>query len=220
MDTWEALPLEEKNRFSRQIKSTLQNLQTVGQDHSHMATLPLGQPDTVPKKAYKRKRKTEESRALTANEIGIEGRLQQAREERRQARDTAIDEARRQQHPGNDSQLGPSAGFSLISDRVFDVDRDDYESPPPPPPPPRPTQRKPSKAPQAPPKSLSPTPPADDPPPSTAPPRLSRTGRIRTKTARKEEAQAAGYLPESQTRRWAEMWQKTTYTMKMSIQTI
>ena len=104
-----------------------------------MATLPLGQPDTVPKKAYKRKRKTEESRALTANEIGIEGRLQQAREEHRQARDTAIDEARRQQHPRNDSQLGPSAGFSLISDRVFDVDRDDYESPPPPPPPPRPT---------------------------------------------------------------------------------
>ena len=101
-----------------------------------MATLPLRQPDTVPKKAYKHKRKTEESRALTTNEIGIEGRLQQAREERRQAHDTAIDEARRQQHPRNDSQLGPSAGFSLISDRVFNVDRDDYESPPPPPPPP------------------------------------------------------------------------------------
>ena len=49
----------------------------------------------MPKKAYKRKRKIEESCALTANEIGIEGRLQQAREERRQARDTAIDEARR-----------------------------------------------------------------------------------------------------------------------------
>ena len=47
------------------------------------------------KKAYKCKWKTEESRALTTNEIGIEGHLQQAREERRQAYDTTIDKARR-----------------------------------------------------------------------------------------------------------------------------
>ena len=163
-----------------------------------MANLPLGQPDAVPKTTFKRKRQSEQSRALTTGESDIEERRQQAREERRQARDAAIDEARRQQHPGNDSQLGPSAGFSLISDIVFDIDQDDYESPPPPP---WPTQRKPLKAPRPPAKSLSPTPPADEPPPSTAPPRLSRTGRIRTKTARKEEAQAAGYLPESQDRR-------------------
>ena len=75
METWEALPLEKRNWFSCQIKSTLQNLQTVGQDHSHMATLLLEQPDAVPKKAYKCKWKIEESRALTTNEIGIEERL-------------------------------------------------------------------------------------------------------------------------------------------------
>ena len=147
IEIYEALPQKEKNRYSRQIKSTLQNLHTIGQSHSHMANLPLGQPDAVPKTTFKRKRQSEQSRALTAGESGIEERRQQAREERRQARDAAIDEARRQQHPGNDSQLGPSAGFSLISDIVFDVDRDDYESPPPPP---WPTQRKPLKAPRPP----------------------------------------------------------------------
>ena len=197
IEIYEALPQKEKNRYSCQIKSTLQNLHTIGQSHSHMANLPLGQPDAMPKITFKRKRQSEQSRALTAGESGIEEWRQQAREERRQARNAAIDEARRQQHSGNDSQLGPSAGFSLISDIVFNVDRDDYESPPPPP---WSTQRKPLKAPRPLAKSLSSTPPADESPPSIAPLRLSRIGRIRTKTARKEEAQAAGYLPESQDR--------------------
>ena len=98
-----------------------------------MTNLPLGQPDTMPKTTFKRKRQSKQSRALTAGESGIEERRQQAREERRQACDAAIDEARRQQHPGNDSQLELSAGFSLISDIVFNIDRDNYESPPPPP---------------------------------------------------------------------------------------
>ena len=64
----------------------------------------------------------------------------------------------------------------------------------------QPTYHKPSKGPQLSPKPLLPTPPIDEPLPSIAPPRLSRIGRIRTKTARKEEAQAMGYLPESQNR--------------------
>ena len=83
----------------------------------------------MPKTTFKRKRQSEQSRTLTVGESGIEERRQQAREKRRQARDAAIDEARRQQHPGNDSQLGPLVGFSLISDIVFDVNQDDYESP-------------------------------------------------------------------------------------------
>ena len=50
----------------------------------------------MPKTIFKRKRQSEQSRALTVGESGIEEWRQQACEERRQACDAAIDEARRQ----------------------------------------------------------------------------------------------------------------------------
>jgi hypothetical protein len=92
--TRDNLPLEERDRYNRQINDALKNLHKIGQSHAQVASLPLGQPDAVPKKTFKRKRQSESSRALTANEIGMKEQQQQDRQEQRQARDDAIDAAR------------------------------------------------------------------------------------------------------------------------------
>jgi hypothetical protein len=163
----DTLPLEERNRYTRQIADSLKNLQHIGEGHTKLASIPIGQPDTIPKRTFKRKRPTENSRGLTANEIGEKEQQQRQSRERIEARDRLIDEQRSEEtivvaiptSCTNDNK-------STLSARLL---------------------------------SRSPTPtPSTELPPSTAPPRISRTGRTIKKTEKKEKAQAAGLLPDSQ----------------------
>lgn len=120
------------------------------------------------------------ARAMTVAELRDQTKQQT---ERRQAQE----ECDRQILQERESQAGPSQGFQFINEAAFILDIDDLE----PPTPPRATSR----------RRISPPPSMSEPPPSTAPARLSGRGREVKKTAKKAEAQAAGYLPESQPRR-------------------
>ena len=164
----DTLPLEERNRYTRQIADSLKNLQHIGERHTKLASIPIGQPDIIPKRTFKRKRPTENSRGLTANEIGEKEQQQQQSRERIEARDRLIDK----QH--SEETIVVAIPTSCTHDNA-------------------------STSLSARPLSRSPTPtPSTELPPSTAPPRISRTGRTIKKTERKEKAQAAGWLPDSQ----------------------
>ena len=185
----DALPAGERERFTEQIQTNFTNLLRAAQTTIEQASLPRDSPDVIPKRTFKRKRQADSSRALTAYEIQEEAAKEAERQQRQQERDDQILQQRRQRAL-EDSQARPSQEVEFFNPAVYQgeiLDIDDLE---------------PSPSPSAQPSRPLSLPPAmSEPPPSTAPATLSRGGRPQKKTAKKEAAQAAGYLPESQDRR-------------------
>ena len=67
----ECVNVEEQSRFDDEIMAASERLKQAGKQHQHVATLPIGQPDPIPKKTW-RKRDTHDkatARALTAAEV-------------------------------------------------------------------------------------------------------------------------------------------------------
>ena len=67
----ERLNVEERSRFDDEIMAASERLKQAGKQHQHVAALPIGQPDPIPKKTW-RKRDTHgkaAARALTAAEV-------------------------------------------------------------------------------------------------------------------------------------------------------
>ena len=46
----ERLNVEERSRFDDEIMAASERLKQAGKQHQHVATLPIGQPDPIPKK--------------------------------------------------------------------------------------------------------------------------------------------------------------------------
>jgi hypothetical protein len=195
---------EELSRYDQQVIRMPQNLQGVAHRHEQLAAIPVGQPDAVPKKTWKKKKNTLNTRGLTGNEIAIAEARQMARQAVRQTKDKAILQDRH-----NETQMSNWSTIE-VTDRQYDSTHDsdksndtksiefdeeevisnpfnllDPELP-------APDSSQPTAA-RVP--TTSPIPP---PPPSTAPPVLGRGKRQRTRTMRKEEAVEAGLVPDSQ----------------------
>jgi hypothetical protein len=65
----EGLNTEERSRFDDQIMAASERLILAGKQHQHLATLPIGQPDPIPKKTWrKRDSHGKGARAMTAAE--------------------------------------------------------------------------------------------------------------------------------------------------------
>lgn len=70
-DVFEQRELEERFRFDDQIMTASERLNQAGKQYEHLAALPIGQPDPIPKRTW-RKRDAHgkaDRRALTAAEI-------------------------------------------------------------------------------------------------------------------------------------------------------
>jgi hypothetical protein len=70
------LQQEERSRFDSQIIRAAETLNSAAKQHQQLAALPLGEPDTVVKKTWKKKEAhgKASARALTAAEIGERAR--------------------------------------------------------------------------------------------------------------------------------------------------
>jgi hypothetical protein len=183
---------EEKTRFDRQVEAEHQKLIAIGREHLQLQALPIGLPDAVPVRKF-RKKKTHgvaDARGLTGTEIA------------------ALDLKKREALARNRAVVTPESPFELRDD---DDEIMLLETPPrlagesqggttislalrPSPEQPR---RVPARGPFS---RLSPEDPAL-PPASTAPPRLEEEGRGKRKrvhTDRYEEGVAQGDIDESQ----------------------
>lgn len=85
-----ALRPEELYRFDRQREALEARLESeviaIGQQHLALQQLPVGRPDLIPKRTWKKKRPDANARGVTANEIGAQRARQQARIEAQNAR--------------------------------------------------------------------------------------------------------------------------------------
>jgi MULE transposase domain len=81
----ERLPTEARSRFDDQILAASERLQTAGIQHEQMAALPIGLPDPVPKKSWRRKNThgRANARALTAAEVADRHLKAQERQEKK-----------------------------------------------------------------------------------------------------------------------------------------
>jgi hypothetical protein len=78
---------EERSRFDDQILTLGERSKQAGEQHQYLATLPIGQPDPIPERTW-RKRDTHgraDRRALTAGEIAERGlKLRERRDKKQQ----------------------------------------------------------------------------------------------------------------------------------------
>jgi hypothetical protein len=181
----DTLPSRDRECFTEQIQANLNTLLHAVRVKSQEATLPLGQPDIIPKRTFKRKRPTENSRALSAFELVEEGLQEADRQRRQEARDLSILNERQELEEQEETQARPSQGFQFINADVYRLTavNDDVKDLPP---------------------STDPfTDPSTALPPSTAPAKMTNTtksGRTRIKTGKLAAAQAAGWIKWSQER--------------------
>ena len=82
----ELLPTEEWLRFDDQILAASEHLKTVGIQHQQIASLPIGQPDPIPKKTWRKKKAhgRGNARALTAAEVAERDLRAQERRDKKQ----------------------------------------------------------------------------------------------------------------------------------------
>ena len=198
IDARDKLNGEDRDRFNRQIQQEPTRLLKIASEHKHLSSLPIGMPDEVPKKAYKRKIPTiEGSRGLTALELQDHTAKKQRNEAAAQAKDLAIqterDLAERTRHQYDIIQQQEALIEAQINRQKVDYTLLDDEVPVP-----NSSQLV---------NTTDSTPPPDALPPSTAPPRLvaqtvqsERPVRDRKRTKRKEEAVRSGLLKDSQGR--------------------
>jgi hypothetical protein len=198
-----ALRPEELHRFDRQREALESRLEieviAIGQQHLAFQQLTVGQPDPVPKRAWKKKDRC--ARGMTANEIGAQQARQQARIEQQNNR---FDVARQQQalQAWNDT-------IEVVRTKTPDRIPDSPTAQPP-------TiliagtpERAPInlaiRTPERPRPKRDPSPEASSEqerqlPASTAPPVLGRGNRKRARHWKLVESRAQGRLPESQPR--------------------
>ena len=93
----EALSGEAQARFDRQIRQVTANMKQIAQSHRDLDALPLRNPEEIPKRTWLRKKPTENSRALTANELGQKQQNDAEKAQAQQARDQAILQQRQRQ---------------------------------------------------------------------------------------------------------------------------
>ena len=82
----ELLPTEERSRFDDQILAASEHLKTAGIRHQQIASLPIGQPDPIPKKTWRKKKAHDKgnARALTAAEVAERDLGAQERRDKKQ----------------------------------------------------------------------------------------------------------------------------------------
>ena len=189
---------ESRIRFDRQIHQEAIKLSKAADQHRHLSSLPIGMPDPVPKKVFKRKIPTNKgSRGLTALEIQDHTIKRQRNEAMAQAKDLtilnereAVERSRQQydiiqrQEALIEAQINrQQVEYTLLRDEVPVPD---------------------SSQPANPANTTASTPPPNTLPPSTAPPRLvaqilqnNRPVRDRKRRQRKEESIRSGLVKDS-----------------------
>jgi hypothetical protein len=82
----ELLPTEERSRFDDQILAASEHLKTAGIRHQQLASVPISQPDPVPKKTWRKKdvHGRANARALTAAEVAERDLRAQERRDKKQ----------------------------------------------------------------------------------------------------------------------------------------